>query len=337
MPYFDPNGSRVPLTPEQARLKPSAQAFIDYTRTRTGLDFETASLDDIRADTKEMELRFATVAPAMAEEHDVELTAADGEKFVIRLHIPRKPKPGETLPVLVFMHGGGWCLGDIETHQNMCRYLAAHGDVIGVNVAYRLAPENKFPDGINDCEQAVDWVGEHISKYGGDPSRIAVTGASAGGNFAAILAQRSARGEGPKVSAQILFYASVDAANRANSYPSWPRLTPLDFLISEASRVWVRERYFENDDDINDVRASPALATDLSNNPPALVITAEYDPLVDESAAYADRLSEAGCKVEYVCYPGMVHGFTNMAGGIPEGYEALDKAAAFLKAELARR
>jgi len=334
MPFFDPNGSAEPMTRDQARLAPSAQAFIDYASSRTGLDFETASLEELREDTKEMELRFATEAPDMAEEHDVELTAANGDIFRIRLHIPRRLAAGETIPALVFMHGGGWCLGDIETHQQMCKYLAAKGNVIGVNVEYRLAPEHKFPAGIDDCEQVVDWVAANISNYGGDPSRIAVTGASAGGNFSAVLAQRAARGEGPKIGAQILFYASVDAAHYGD-YPSWKRLAPLDFLLSDPSSEWVREQYFAKDEDILDIRASPMLAQDLRDNCPALVITAEYDPLVDESAAYADRLVAAGCEVEYVCYPGMVHGFTNMAGGIPEGYVALDRAAAFLKSQFA--
>jgi acetyl esterase len=269
----------------------------------------------------------------MAEEHDVELVTADGDKFRCRIYVPRKLSPKEALPVLVFLHGGGWCLCDIETHQNMCRYLCARGDVIGLNVEYRLAPENKFPAGADDCALAVDWVAKNIGPYGGDPARVAVAGASAGGNFSAVLAQRSARGEGPKLRAQLLFYPSLDAANR-QTYPSWSRLAPLDFLISDASREWVRDQYFDAPSDIADVRASPMLASDLSGNPPALIITAEYDPLVDEGAAYADRLNEAGCRVEYACYPGVVHGFMSMAGGIPEGYRALDHAADFLRAEM---
>ena len=216
-----------------------------------------------------------------------------------------------------------------KSHANMCRYLCARAGVLGVNIEYRLAPEHKFPTALEDCVAAFEWVVTNIAEYGGDPDKIVVAGDSAGGNLAAVLAQQSARGRLAQIAAQALFYPSVGMGVRER-FPSWQTLGGGEYGISQADAEWMTELYLESPEQRHDVRFNPILAESLYGCPPALIITAEFDPLVDEGKAYAARLAAAGTPVEAHCFCGTIHAFMSMAGAMPTGYGALDVAALFI-------
>jgi acetyl esterase len=216
-----------------------------------------------------------------------------------------RPVPDEHLPVIVFYHGGGWAIGGLETHDAICRRLAVENGALVVAVDYRLAPEHKFPAGVEDAYDATYWVAEHALDLGADPDKLIVMGDSAGGNFAAVVSQMARDLAGPRIAYQVLLYPAVDCVE---IYPSKERYddTP---VLSREMMIYFRDQYVNQEDELADCRVSPLLADDLSNLPPALIVTAEYDPLCDEGRIYADRLREAGNEVDYVCYPRMVHGF----------------------------
>ena len=216
-----------------------------------------------------------------------------------------------------------------QSHANMCRYLCARTGVLGVNVEYRLAPEHKFPTALEDSIEALQWVAANIAQYGGDPEKIVVAGDSAGGNLAAVIAQQSARGVLARIAAQALFYPSVGMGVRER-FPSWQTLGGGEYGISEADAEWMTQLYLDSPEQRYDIRFNPILAESLHGGAPALIITAEFDPLLDEGKAYAARLAAAGTPVEAHCFPGMIHAFMSMPKAMPSGYRALNVAARFI-------
>ncbi len=244
----------------------------------------------------------------------------------VRIYWPRAGTKGELLPVLILYHGGGFMLGDIESHDTIARYLSLHGGVVVVSVDYRLAPENPFPAGVEDCYAALEWVVENAAEIGIDATKIALTGDSAGGNLTIVVSLLTQQRNGPGIAFQIPVYPSVDCRESAD-YASRKQFGGGEYFLSAAGIEWVNANYFSSVDEKEDVRASPIVATDLSSLPPALVITAGYDPLCDEGALYAERLKEAGVPVEYRCYPGTIHGFLSLAGQLDAGRDALDLIA----------
>jgi acetyl esterase len=217
------------------------------------------------------------------------------------------PPDSDDRPVLVYFHGGGWVRGDLDTHDGLCRLLAEAADCVVVSVDYRRAPEHPFPIPVHDAYAAAAWAAEHAGVVGGDPDRIAVGGDSAGGNLAAavtLLARE--RGE-PEIDHQVLLYPVTDYDLDTESY----RENAEGYLLSRASMRWYWERYLDDELDGANPYASPLRAPDCSGLPSATVVTAGYDPLRDEGAAYADRLREAGVEVTHADYPGMVHVFAS--------------------------
>lgn len=244
----------------------------------------------------------------------------------IRIYWPREPGDGEALPVLVFMHGGGWVIGSLNSHDPPCRRLAVKGDCIVVSLAYRLAPEHRFPAAVEDALAATRWVAENAESLGGDPSRIAVGGDSAGGNLAAVVAQVVKAKGRPRLAFQLLIYPATDL-----SWTPGPEHHLAEgYLLTHELIVWFFGHYLDRQADARDPRASPLLAKDLTGLPPTLVITAGFDPLAEQGEAYAERLKADGVPVEYLCYEGQIHGFVSMSGVLDEGREALDRAAAAL-------
>jgi acetyl esterase len=246
-------------------------------------------------------------------------------------------RPGDQASrgVLVFLHGGGWTIGSIETHDAVCRALANGAGVVVVSVEYRLAPESPFPAALDDAEAAVRWVAAHAADLGADPARLAVGGDSAGGNLSAVLAQRF-RDDGPALAFQLLVYPVTDLTL---SHPSIDRHAEGYFLTKD-TMLWFRRNYLggdagdgaggnggvvaQTDPRVSPLRADPAALPGL---PPALVLTAEYDPLCDEGEAYGAALREAGVDVTVTRYDGMIHGFFSMGDFVPEGKTALDQAS----------
>jgi acetyl esterase len=233
---------------------------------------------------------------------------------------------GTDLPVVVFFHGGGWVLSSVAGHDSLARRIAARTGMLVVSVEYRLAPEFPFPAPHDDCWAVTSWLAEHAAEWGGDPNRIAVCGDSAGGNLAAGVALR-ARDEGLDLRVQALIYPCLD--DRQDEYPSMSKNAE-GYFLTAADMAWFWD-HFVPEVHRSDPRAVPARADDLSGLPPAIVVTAEYDPLRDEGERYADRLRDAGVPVEVVRYHGVVHGFVSRWHTMARAERAHDDLAEALR------
>jgi acetyl esterase len=247
-----------------------------------------------------------------------------------RSYTPVDPA-GEPLPALLYFHGGGFVIGDLDTHDGLCRLLANASGCRVISVEYRLAPEHKFPAAVEDACAAACWVADHARELGIDPGRIAIGGDSAGANLAAVVCQLAKQAGGPKLALQFLLYPATDSAVETASR----RALAEGYLLEKKSIDWFFEQYVEPETDPKDPRLSPLLASDLAGLPPAQIHTAEFDPLRDEGKAYAEKLAAAGVKVEYVCHPGMIHHFFCLAGAIPYARTAIANAGAAIKQALA--
>ncbi len=251
-----------------------------------------------------------------------------GGDIGLRLYRPAAPDP---LPALIFCHGGGWVLGDLDSHDHVCRALAQRADVAVVAVDYRRAPEHRFPAALDDVIAAVRWVAAHGPALGIDPDRLAIGGDSAGGNLAAAAALALRDSGGPRLALQLLIYPAVDCTADNESL----RTNGEGYLLTRAALENFYDLYLPARAARSDPRASPQLAADHRGLPRAFIQTAEFDPLRDEGARYADTLRAAGVAVDYRCYPGMVHGFMRMGAKVDLALEALADASRALRAALA--
>ncbi len=255
---------------------------------------------------------------------DRTIPGAEGLRRV-RVYVPARAPSGPG-PGLVWFHGGGFVLGTIESHDSACRSLASESGVVVASVDYRLAPEHRFPAGVDDAIAATRWILENGPSIGIDPHRVAVGGDSAGGNFAALVAL--ALRDAPLAPAfQLLIYPATDLTRSLQSHKTFRE----GVMLPEASILWFRENYLPDLRLEGDPRVSPLFASDLSRLPPALVMTAGFDPLRDEGRAYAERMREAGVPVEYVCSEGSMHGFLHLAGVIRESARLVTLAAEGLR------
>jgi len=245
-----------------------------------------------------------------------------------RVYKPLKLRETNGLsPCLVFFHGGGWVIGDLDSHDVVCRTLADEGQLIVISVDYRLAPEHRFPAAVEDAIAATQWVSKNASSLGADPAQLFVGGDSAGGNLAAVVAI-NARSEGPKLAGQVLIYPATDFSM---SHPSHSE-SETSALLTHSVIRWFRDHYLNGADGIGDWRASPARVQNLSGLPPAFVLTAGADPLRDEGDEFAVRLGNAGVPVVYRTYPGQFHGFLTMGKLLPKAGEAMREIGSWLKA-----
>jgi acetyl esterase len=255
----------------------------------------------------------------------------DGELAVrIRIYVPRALEARRDAPALVFFHGGGFVLGSIASHENICAEIADRVPCVVVSVDYRLAPEAKFPAGIDDSVGAFRWVRAHATELGVDPERIAVGGDSAGGNVAAVVCHDLAKAGGPTPRFQLLVYPATDLTCSARSHALFARGF---FLEAPTIRFYI-DQYIRTPADIDDPRASPLKSTSFAGLPPAMVITAGFDPLRDEGKAYADALAAAGVDVTYRNDAGMVHGYFAMSGAIDVAKDAMSEAVRELREAL---
>ena len=260
----------------------------------------------------------------VASVSEAQVPGTDGS-IPVRVYVP----DGGTAPrpALVFFHGGGWVRGSLNTHDNLCRSLANGAACVVVSVDYRMAPEHVFPAAVDDCVAVTRWVADNAANLGIDATRIAVGGDSAGGNLAAVVALVLRDVDGPDLVYQLLLYPVID---RNFETPSYVDNAEGYMLTREAMRYYWRT-YQPDEALADDPRASPIRARDLSGLPPALVITAEYDPLRDEGHAYARRLEAEGVPTIYSEYAGTVHGFITSAGVLDLGKQGVREAGAALR------
>jgi acetyl esterase len=249
---------------------------------------------------------------------DIAVNGAVGT-LTARHYAPPHAGSDVAAPLLVFFHGGGFVICDLDTHDEPCRMLCQHGNMHVLSVAYRLAPEHPFPAPLDDCTAALQWAQTHAGELGADPHRVCVGGDSAGANLATVVALAAAQRRRP-VAAQLLIYPTADASR---AHPSL-QLFSDGFVLTAADMHAFTQHYIANDTALrNDPRVSPALSPDLSHAPPALVITAGFDPLRDEGEAYAAALAAAGVTVQLHRERGLVHGFLHMTTVVPAAYAAV--------------
>ena len=262
----------------------------------------------------------------VARVQEIRVAGADGE-LGARLYVPLEESAG----LLVYFHGGGFVVCDLDTHDNPCRFLASRAGVRVLSVDYRLAPEHRFPAAIDDAFAAFRFAVEHAAELGCDPGRVAVGGDSAGGNLAAGVARLAADDGGPAPAFQLLFYPWLDLSMKRASY----RLFGEGFFLTEADLDWYRAHYIASDADAHDPRCSPLVADDWAGAAPAYIATAGFDPLRDEGEAFAARLREAGVRAVVRRHRGLVHAFVNTVGMGHASREALLEAAGALRTGLA--
>jgi len=249
-----------------------------------------------------------------------------------RIYTPRGTDP---FPILVYFHGGGWVIGNLEAYDATCRALTNAARCIVVAMEYRLAPEHQFPAAPEDCYAATQWVAAQATAIGGDPTRLALGGDSAGGNLTAVVAQMVRDRGGPALCYQLLIYPATDLSYDRAPYQS-QRENAEEYLLTLDAMVWFQNHYLRSPADGSNPMASPLRADNLRGLPPAMVITAEFDPLRDEGEAYAVRLQEAGVPITLKRYDGMIHGFLSLGTVLEQGKRAIEDAAAALRTACAR-
>ncbi len=307
-------------------LDPQARALIDLMIANGVPPVHTISPTEARRLYRERRGFTQPEAPAMAEVRELSMPGPGGS-LPLRFYRPdARTAAGGAPPLLVYFHGGGWTIGDLDTHDVLCRQLAQVGHCAVLSVDYRLAPEHPFPAAVDDCIAATRWAHGQAAALGIDGTRIAVGGDSAGGNLAAVvaIAQRDA---GFALAAQLLIYPATDMRAVAPSH----KANAQGYLLTADSIACYRGHYTPEEAQWSDARVSPLLAPDLSRLPPALVLTAGFDPLRDEGRQYADALSAAGNRVQYICFERQVHGFITMSRVIDEALSAVELAGAVLR------
>lgn len=232
--------------------------------------------------------------------------------------------PLRDAPALLYLHGGGWVIGNLQSHDEICRWFANAAGCVVVCPDYRLAPEHKFPAGLTDCLTTLHFMAEAAADLGIDPHRIAVAGDSAGGNLASVVALLSRLGDVPDIAAQLLFYPNTDAAQTTDSYRRYKD----GFGLTASTMQWFRDHYIRNPADITDWRVSPLRAGSLAGAPPAFVAIAGLDILADEATAYRARLQQDGVRVISRLWPELIHGFVSMGAFIPAARQAVVEAVA---------
>jgi acetyl esterase len=264
--------------------------------------------------------------PDMASIEDMSVPAPHGT-IPVRVYRPLTlPKSG-LAPGLVFYHGGGWVIGDLDSHDVVCRQIATQAGFVIVAVDYRLAPEHKFPAGVDDCIASTNWVAANTARLGIDGDRLFIGGDSAGGNLAAVVAMHARDNKGPAIKGQVLVYPVTDLAMKHPSYLDTDR----GVLLTHAMMRWFRDHYLADHKQIDDWRASPLRMSNLKSLPQAFVLTAGADPLHDEGEEFARRLKQAGIAVTYVDYPGQFHGFISMGRLLPEATKLIGEISDWLK------
>lgn len=264
-------------------------------------------------------------APPVQTIREIQIPGPNGDIRSIVI-TPNTTQTGP-LPILIYYHGGGWVIGSPETHKAEACYYANKAECIVILPDYRLAPEHVFPAAPQDSYAVLQWASTHANTIGGDASRIALGGDSAGGNLAAVVSQMARDHNGPAIALQLLIYPVTRMGATTQSYEDFKE----GYFLTAVAMNWFFDHYLTQPGDWDDLLASPLLATNLSGLPPAYVVTAGFDPLRDEGKAYADKLKAAGVPTQYICYEHQIHGFTSLAGAVDEARQFLDEASAALR------
>lgn len=304
-------------------LDPAAQALIDV------MDAVFPRLDEAKdGDEARAAVAAAMAAMPVAEPDPIlhvedRAIAVDGGEIAVRVY---RPTAEPNAPVVVFFHGGGWVLCDLDSHDSTCRRIANDSGCVVVATEYRRAPEFRFPVPVEDCYAALLWAHANAADIGGDPDRLAIFGDSAGGNLAAAVAQMSRDRGGPVLKLQILAYPVIDARCDTPSHKRFGR----ELNLSSSEVKWCWDQYLSSPADAANPYASPNRAASLAGLAPALIISPEYDPLCDEGAAYAAALTAAGVPTTYSLYPGMIHSLLAFSAALPPAEQAFAEIAAAL-------
>ncbi|MFH1269130.1 MAG: alpha/beta hydrolase [Planctomycetota bacterium] len=303
-------------------LDPQVKVFLDKINALHTPPLSELTLEQVRAGVTTDPAELGQPEP-MAATEDRHVPGPAGD-VPVRIYTPHDSKP---LPVFVYYHGGGFVLGDVPTHDAYCTAIAKAAGCIVVSVEYRLAPEHKYPAAVEDAFAAAGWVFGHAAAFGGDPGRIAVGGDSAGGNLAAVVCLMARDRQVAQPVLQILVYPMTDCSFDTPSHREYAE----GYLLSREEMDWFLDCYLERPADGQEPYASPLLAESLAGVAPALVITAEYDPLRDEGEAYAARLRESGVPVTLTRYDGMIHAFARKLALFDRAKIALQQVALALK------
>jgi acetyl esterase len=302
-------------------LDPQARAMIDRTLALNIPPITQMTPAQARESVRQRSAMLPREDVAAVRDHQVPV---QGGTITVRVFTPRGPAPK---PALVYFHGGGWLTGDVETHEGICRTLANAADCVVASVGYRHAPEFPFPTAAEDAYAATRWVGERAGDLGVDARRLAVCGDSAGGNLAAVVALMARDRGGPRLALQVLVYPVTDCDFDRPSYKE----NAEGYLLTSESMRFYWDQYVPDPADRVNPYVSPMRAASLSGLPPALVITAEYDPLRDEGEAYARALAAAGVPVSHSRYPGMIHAFFRFTNVVDAARAAVAEVVAALQ------
>jgi len=309
-------------------LHPKARALLDFMRDSGVAPTHTLEPADARRLYRERRSVTQPDPPVVAQSLDLQAQGPHGP-IALRLIKPilqRHVDATSPLPVLVYYHGGGWTIGDLDTHDTLCRELANAAACAVLAVDYRMGPEHRFPCAVDDCIAATYWCRDHAARLGLDPQRIAVGGDSAGGNLAAVVALAARDAADLPLAFQLLIYPATDMRCGAPSHTS----NGQGYLLTRDTMAYFHDHYIDNVANDLDWRASPLLHPDLSGLPDAFVLTAGFDPLRDEGLQYAQRLTLAGNRATHVCFERQIHGFITMGRVIDEANAAVVMCAAQL-------
>jgi len=302
-------------------LHPTIKEIIQVTKEANNLPISKISLEEVRRGPMRMKRLMGDPQPlAKVMNH---IIPTEHEKLLMRLYYPQENKP---IPLLFYFHPGGFVKGDIDAHDPVCRSIAMASGCLVATFNYPLAPENPFPIALLAAKRVLQWISSHPKELGFD-GRIAIGGENAGGNLAAALSQEMRKEPSLNISFQVLIYPQTDLTCSTLTHQEFEK----GYLLEKESIDWYKEQYLGKEGNPEDPRVSPLLAHDFSSLPPALILTAEFDPLRDEGEQYAQKLRAAGVPVKLHRYEGMVHGFLQMAGILDDARLAIQEIGETLK------
>jgi len=306
------------------RLDPEVRALLEEADVLKPPRIETMTVAEARASRSISFKKNGGVPVALGSVEELKIPRPGGE-IPARIYAN---EPGGLRTGLVYFHGGGYVIGDLDTHDALCRALAHESDAVVIAIDYRRAPENKFPAAVEDAHVATLWIAQHAAQLGIDAGRLAIGGDSAGGSLATVTAMRCRDANSPALAAQVLLYPVLDISSfETGSYLEFAE----NYQLTRKGMQWFAAHYLASSEDGLNPEASPLLAKNLAGLPPTLVVTAEFDPLRDEGEKYAERMRAAGVAVTATRYPGMIHGFAAMLGQLNAGRQVIRDAGTFMR------